>query len=146
MKSAGLILLAGLPGSRLSKLPKLPEVVSIMLCGILIGPFALNLLDENVLSLSGAIRSIAFTIILLKAGITLRFDDLKRIGSPVLPHPLRHTARAQKSRTLLDRVKNGLLPLLRQKREDRLSDGGRIHRIPLPDFCADTHGVRALLL
>ena len=84
MESVGLILLAGLLGSRLSKLLKLPEIVGMMLCGILIGPFALNLLDENVLSLSGAIRSMAFTIILLKAGIMLRFGDLKRIGRPAL--------------------------------------------------------------
>ena len=84
MESVGLILLAGLLGSRLSKLLKLPEIVGMMLCGILIGPFALNLLDESVLSLSGAIRSMAFTIILLKAGIMLRFGDLKRIGRPAL--------------------------------------------------------------
>ena len=84
MESVGLILLAGLLGSWLSKLLKLPEIVGMMLCGILIGPFALNLLDENVLSLSGAIRSMAFTIILLKAGIMLRFGDLKRIGRPAL--------------------------------------------------------------
>lgn len=84
MESVGLILLAGLLGSRLSKLLKLPEIVGMMLCGILIGPFALNLLDENVLSLSSAIRSMAFTIILLKAGIMLRFGDLKRIGRPAL--------------------------------------------------------------
>lgn len=84
MESVGLILLAGLFGSRLSKLLKLPEIVGMMLCGILIGPFALNLLDESVLSLSGAIRSMAFTIILLKAGIMLRFGDLKRIGRPAL--------------------------------------------------------------
>ena len=84
MESVGLILLAGLLGSRLSKLLKLPEIIGMMLCGILIGPFVLNLLDESVLSLSGAIRSMAFTIILLKAGIMLRFDDLKRIGRPAL--------------------------------------------------------------
>ncbi len=59
--SVGLILLPGLFGSRFSKL-----------------------LNESVLLLSGASRSMAFTIILLKAGIMLRLDDLKRTGRPVL--------------------------------------------------------------
>lgn len=84
MKSVGLILLAGLLGSRLSKRLKLPEIVGMILCGILIGPYALGLLDEDVLSLSGAIRAMAFTIILLKAGLMLQFSDLKRIGRPAL--------------------------------------------------------------
>lgn len=82
MESVGLILLAGLLGSWLSRRCRLPEIVGMMLLGILIGPFALKLLDESVLSLSGAIRSMAFTIILLKAGIMLRFDELRRIGRP----------------------------------------------------------------
>lgn len=84
IESVGLILLAGLLGSRLAKLLKLPEIVGMMLCGILIGPHVLGLLDEDVLSLSGAIRAMAFTIILLKAGIMLRFSDLRHIGRPAL--------------------------------------------------------------
>ena len=84
MKSVGLILLAGLLGSRVSKLLRLPEIVGMMVCGILIGPYALGLLDADILSLSGAIRAMAFTIILLKAGILLRFDDLRRTGRPAL--------------------------------------------------------------
>ena len=82
MESVGLILLAGLLGRWLSRRGRLPEIVGMMLLGILIGPFALKLLDENVLFLSGSIRSMAFTAILLKAGIMLRFDELQRIGRP----------------------------------------------------------------
>ena len=84
MKSVGLILLAGLLGSWLSKRLKLPEIVGMILCGILTGPYVLGLLDEDVLSLSGSIRAMAFTIILLKAGLMLQFSDLKRIGRPAL--------------------------------------------------------------
>ena len=84
MKSVGLILLAGLLGSWLSKRLRLPEIVGMILCGILTGPYALGLLDEDVLSLSGSIRAMAFTIILLKAGLMLQFSDLKRIGRPAL--------------------------------------------------------------
>lgn len=84
IKSIGVLLLAGLFGGKLARLLRLPEIVGMLLMGVLIGSGGLGALDEGLLSISDSIRSAAFIIILLKAGIMLQFRDLKKIGRPAL--------------------------------------------------------------
>ena len=78
--SVGLILIAGLLGRWLAKAIHLPEIIGMMLVGVFIGPYALGWLDGNFLVFSGDIRTMVFIIILLKAGLMLDTQALRKIG------------------------------------------------------------------
>ena len=56
----------------------------MILTGILLGPFVLNLFDEKLLSISGELRKIALIVILLKAGLSLDLRDLIKVGRPAI--------------------------------------------------------------
>lgn len=63
---------------------KLPRIIGMLLTGIILGPFVLNLLDPSLLSISADLRKIALIIILLKAGLSLDLGDLKKVGRPAI--------------------------------------------------------------
>ncbi|MDD7281880.1 cation:proton antiporter [Floccifex sp.] len=82
--SVSIILLSGLLlGSLFSKL-KLPKLLGMIIAGMVIGPYCMNLLDNSILSISAQIRQIALIIILTRAGLSLNIDDLKKVGRPAL--------------------------------------------------------------
>ncbi|ONI43470.1 potassium transporter [Candidatus Epulonipiscioides gigas] len=82
LTSIALIFLFGLLGSIASKLLRIPSLVGMLFAGILIGPFALNLLDPTILEISADIRTFALVIILIKAGLSLKVSDIKQVGKP----------------------------------------------------------------
>ncbi len=84
LTSLALIFLLGLLFSALCKKINLPELLGMLFVGIILGPYALNLLDFSILAISADLRTIALIIILLKAGLSLDFHDLKKIGRPAL--------------------------------------------------------------
>ncbi len=49
----------------------------MLLTGI-VGPYVLNLLDENILNISSELRKMALIIILMWAGLGLIFRDLRK--------------------------------------------------------------------
>ena len=49
----------------------------MLVAGIVLGPYALNLLDDSILTISGEIRKIALIIILTRAGLGLDLEGLK---------------------------------------------------------------------
>ncbi len=57
----------------------LPRIVGLLAAGILLGPCALNLIDDSVLSISSELRQIALIIILIRAGLSLNPADLKAV-------------------------------------------------------------------
>jgi len=57
-------------------------LLGMLLAGILLGPHVLGLLDERILLLSSDLRRIALLIILTRAGLNLRLEDLRRVGRP----------------------------------------------------------------
>lgn len=61
---------------------KFPALFGMILAGVLIGPHMLNLIDKSMLMISTDIRKIALIIILIRAGLKLSFDDLKKVGRP----------------------------------------------------------------
>lgn len=84
LTSIALILLLGLLlGSLFSKM-KLPSLLGMILVGIILSPYALNLIDESILNISGDLRQIALVIILTRAGLSLDLSDLKKIGRPAI--------------------------------------------------------------
>lgn len=59
---------------------KLPRIIGILVTGIVLGPYVLDLLDPSILSISAELRKMALIIILLKAGLSLDLKDLKKAG------------------------------------------------------------------
>lgn len=59
---------------------KLPNLLGMLLTGIILGPYVLNLLDESILGISSELRKIALIIILTRAGLGLDLSGLKKIG------------------------------------------------------------------
>lgn len=82
--SFALIFIVGLAFSFVVKKLKLPSLLGFILAGILLGPFGFKLLDQSVLSISGELRQIALIVILIRAGLSLDIEDLKKIGRPAL--------------------------------------------------------------
>jgi len=78
--SIALIILFGLCGDYLFRQMKLPGLVGMLLVGVLIGPYVLNLMAPEMLSVSAEFRRIALIVILLRAGLELRRDTLHRVG------------------------------------------------------------------
>ena len=78
--SIALISLSGLLMGRLCKKISFPPLFGMILAGIIIGPYVLNLLDTAVLDISADIRRIALIIILIRAGLKLDISDLKKVG------------------------------------------------------------------
>lgn len=82
--SIALILLLGLLfGSLFSKV-KLPSLLGMILVGIVLGPYTLNLIDDSILNISADLRQIALVIILTRAGLSLNLEDLKKVGRPAI--------------------------------------------------------------
>jgi len=82
--SLGLIFLGGLfMGVIFNKL-KLPSLIGMLIAGIILGPYVLNVLDNSLLMISANLREFALIIILTRAGLSLDFDDLKKIGRPAI--------------------------------------------------------------
>ena len=82
--SLSLIILVGLFMSFIMNKLHLPKIIGMLIAGIVLGPFVLNLIDTSILQISAELRKIALIIILIKAGITLDLKDLKKVGRPAL--------------------------------------------------------------
>ena len=82
--SIGLILLLGFLGGYLASKIKIPGLVMMIIVGLIIGPYALNLLDQSLLDISSYLRQIALVIILTRSGFNLDFSSLKKMGRPAL--------------------------------------------------------------
>ncbi len=79
--SLAIIIIFGLIFSRLFKRIGLPELLGMLVLGVIIGPYYLNLIDPGFLGISGDLRVIALIIILLRAGLSLHRDELRKVGS-----------------------------------------------------------------
>ena len=79
-----LILLLGMFMGGICKKIKLPSLLGMLLTGIMLGPYVLDLLDENILGISSELRKMALVIILTRAGLGLDFSGLKKIGRPAI--------------------------------------------------------------
>ena len=82
--SISLILLVGLSVGWICKKMKLPSLLGMLITGIVLGPYMLNLLDDSILGISAELRKIALIIILTRAGLGLDLSGLKKIGRPAV--------------------------------------------------------------
>ena len=82
--SIALIIVLGLGADYLFRKLKLPGLVGMLIVGILIGPYILNLMSPEMMNVSGDFRKIALIVILLRAGFELHRDTLNRVGRAAL--------------------------------------------------------------
>lgn len=84
LASLSLIFLVGLAMAAIVQRLQLPRIIGMLVTGILLGPYVLNLLDPSILGISSELRQMALVIILLKAGLSLDLLDLKKVGRPAV--------------------------------------------------------------
>ena len=84
LTSLAFIFLVGLSMAAICQRIKLPRIIGMLITGIVLGPYVLDLLDPSILSISADLRQMALIIILLKAGLSLNLEDLKKVGRPAI--------------------------------------------------------------
>lgn len=84
LTSLSLVFLVGLAAAAVCQRCRLPRIIGMLVTGIVLGPYVLDLLDPSILSISSELRQIALIIILIKAGLSLNLADLKKVGRPAV--------------------------------------------------------------
>lgn len=84
LTSLAFIFLVGLSIAAICQRLKVPRIIGMLITGIVLGPYVLDLLDPSILSISTELRQMALIIILLKAGLSLDLSDLKKVGRPAI--------------------------------------------------------------
>jgi len=82
--SLSLILIVGFSLSGILGKLRLPGLLGMILTGIALGPYALDLISDDILNISAELRQIALIIILTRAGLAIDIKDLKRVGRPAI--------------------------------------------------------------
>ena len=82
--SISLILLVGMSVGWMCKKMRLPSLLGMLVTGMVLGPYMLDLLDGSILGISAELRKIALIIILTRAGLGLDLSGLKKIGRPAV--------------------------------------------------------------
>ena len=82
LTSLSFIFLVGLSVAAIVERLRLPRIVGMLVSGVVLGPYVLDLLDPSILGISSELRSMALIIILIKAGLSLDLSDLKKVGRP----------------------------------------------------------------
>ncbi|MFA6801611.1 MAG: cation:proton antiporter [Acholeplasmataceae bacterium] len=82
--SIAIIILVSLLFQAVFKKFKLPGILGMLLAGILLGPYILNVIDGQILDISSDLREIALIVILIRAGLSLDLQDLKKVGRPAI--------------------------------------------------------------
>ena len=84
LTSLGLVLLLGMALGALAKRLGLSSLVGMLIAGMILGPYALNLLSDSLLNISADLRQLALIIILTRAGLSLDVAALKKVGRPAV--------------------------------------------------------------
>ncbi len=82
--SLGLMYLVGLSTASVCCRIRLPRIIGLLITGIILEPYALDLLDPSILGISSELRQLALVIILIKAGLSLDLSTLRRVGRPAV--------------------------------------------------------------
>lgn len=82
--SIAIILICGICMEWICKKICFPTLFGMIIAGIIIGPYVLGLLDDSILGISTELRRIALIIILIRAGLKLDLNDLKKVGRPAV--------------------------------------------------------------
>lgn len=80
----GIIFVFGITFAAFSKKIGLAPIIGMLIAGILISPHQLGLVSNSIVSLSSDLRQIALVTILSRAGLSLSFENLKKVGRPAI--------------------------------------------------------------
>ncbi len=84
LTSFALLFLLSLILGHTAKVIKLPPLIGILLSGIILGPYVLNLIAPEILNISPDLRQVALVVILMRAGLSLNLEELKRAGKSTI--------------------------------------------------------------
>ncbi len=84
LTSLAMIFLCGMLLGGIFKRVGLPSLLGMLITGIVLGPYMLNVLDAGILSIAADLRQLALIIILTRAGLSLDINDLKKVGRPAI--------------------------------------------------------------
>ena len=84
LTSLALILLVGFACGGLFRRLRLPPFLGMLLTGIALGPYALDVIAPGLLAISSDLRQVALVIILIRAGLTIDIRDLRKVGRPAI--------------------------------------------------------------
>ena len=82
--SLSLIIMLGFALKGIFQKLQLTGLLGMLLSGIVLGPYVLDLISPNLLTISTDLREIALIVILVRAGLSLDLKDLKKVGRPAL--------------------------------------------------------------
>ena len=82
--SIALIFTLGLMLGEIFRKLNLPGFIGMIITGVILGPYVLDLIFADIMNISSDLRTIALVIILLRAGLSLDISDLKKIGRPAI--------------------------------------------------------------
>jgi len=82
--SLALIILFALLFGRFFDRLKLPTLLGMLLIGILLGPYGFDLISQDILNISSDLRMIALIVILIRAGLGIEKETLKKVGVPAI--------------------------------------------------------------
>lgn len=80
--SIALIILISLTLAKIFKILGIPEIIAMIITGILLATF--GLIPNEIMNISADLREIALIVILIRAGLTVDINDLKKVGRPAI--------------------------------------------------------------
>ncbi len=84
LTSLALIFLCAMTLNHIFKRLHLPGLIGMLITGIVLGPYVLNLIDGQILAISSELRKLSLIVILTRAGLALDLEDLKKVGRPAI--------------------------------------------------------------
>ncbi len=79
--SLGVIFIVALIFAGILKKFSIPSLIGMLFAGIVLGPYALNLINNDILSISDELRKIALAIIIFRAGLSIDLKELGKVGN-----------------------------------------------------------------
>lgn len=90
----GIIFIGAIAAEKIVNFAKIPAITSYILLGILLGPYAINIIGEELLGSSGLLSNIVLGFIAFHIGKNFSLAHFKKIGKVVLSISLLETAGA----------------------------------------------------
>jgi len=82
--SLATILILGVSFNKIFEKLKLPGLLGMLVLGVLIGPYGINIINKDILTISADLRKIALIVILLRAGLGIKKETLNKVGIPAI--------------------------------------------------------------
>jgi solute carrier family 9B (sodium/hydrogen exchanger), member 1/2 len=82
--SIGMVIILGIVCTKLLTRMKIPSFLGFLVIGVLLGPYAFNVLDTAFMGLTQELSTLAIVILLLRAGLGLSRDAMRKVGRPAV--------------------------------------------------------------